>query len=74
MMTSRSVGPTSISLDQYDPHLLPIFPTMESNEIKSAVDPPLQGPSLEYWLVGDSYLLLTGGHTPSLDDPPQVIL
>ena len=69
-----SVDSTSIPLDQYDPQLLPTFPTMESNEIKSAVYPPLHDPSLEYWLVGDSYSPLTGGHTPSLDDPPQVIL
>ena len=73
-----SVDPTSIPLEQYDPQLLPTFPTMETNKIKSdaahdAVYPPLQA-RYEYWLAGETYLPLTGGHTPSLDDPPQVIL
>ena len=70
-----SIDPTSVPLDERDPQLLPIFPTMECNELPSdcngAVYPSLQ-PSHDYWAVGGAYfpsaIVPTSSH-----DPPQVL-
>ena len=78
-----SVDPTSAPLDQHDPQLLPVFPTIDSrvHEVQSisnnvdVIYPALHTPmssSNQCWIVSDAQLPITGGHDASHGD--QVIL
>ena len=85
LLDDISVDPTSTPLDQHDPQLLPVFPTMESrDEVQSinsnnidVIYPSLHIPissSNQCWVISDAQLPVTSGHNASHDNPQQVIV